>query len=272
MDLARLAIDIMNALGGPGIALVLAAEAVFPPVPGEVLLPFAGVSAADNGDPMIVPILWTTLGSVLGGLVVYGVGRALGLERTRALVARLPLLEGHDVDVAVRFFDRFGFPAVTIARFVPMVRTFISIPAGIERMPLWLFALATALGSGIWNAAFVIAGYLFGQAGGEALEAFVRIYSSIVGGLGLLAAIGFFTQRYRRRRPRSSERQNRREHPDRAEGANRAEGTDRAEGERPAERGDRAGHADRAELMESADRADARPDSPAPSGPPTLSE
>lgn len=200
MDLAGIAIELMQALGGPGIALVIAAEALFPPVPGEVLLPFVGVSAAANGQHWAIPILWTTLGSTVGGLGVYAVGRALGLERTRALIRRLPLLEAHDVDVAVRFFDRWGFPAVAIARFVPMVRTFISIPAGIERMPVWLFALATALGSGVWNAAFVIAGYLFGQAGGEALEAFVRIYSAIVGGLGILAGIGFLTQRYRSRR------------------------------------------------------------------------
>lgn len=205
MDLAALAVRIMELLGGPGIALVLAAEALFPPVPGEVLLPFAGVTAAANGEPIWVPIFWTTLGSVVGGIGVYAVGRALGLHRTRRLISRLPLLEEHDVDVAVRFFDKYGFPAVAIARFVPMVRTFISIPAGIEKMPLWLFALATGLGSGIWNAAFVVAGYLFGQAGGETLEAFVRIYSSIVAGLGILAGIGFLTQRWRSRRADGAE-------------------------------------------------------------------
>lgn len=200
MDLTRLAVDLMERLGGPGIALVIAAEAIFPPIPGEVLLPFTGVAAAQSGDHVLLPLFWTTLGSVLGGLVVYGVGRALGRRRTRALVARLPLLESHDVDVAVRFFERHGFPAVLLARFIPMVRTFISIPAGIDAMPVGLFALATGLGSGIWNAAFVITGYLFGQAGGEALEAFVRIYSSIVAGIGLLAGIGVLTQRWRRRR------------------------------------------------------------------------
>lgn len=200
MDLTRIAVDLMELLGGPGIALVIAAEALFPPIPGEVLLPFTGVAAARHGQHVLVPIAWTTLGSVVGGFGVYAVGRALGLQRTRALIARLPLLEIHDVDVAVRFFQRYGFPAVLLARFVPMVRTFISIPAGIEAMPLGWFALATGIGSGLWNAAFVIAGYLFGQAGGETLEGFVRIYSVIVGGLGLLAATAFLTQRGRRDR------------------------------------------------------------------------
>lgn len=200
MDIAGFAIHLMELLGGPGIALVIAAEALFPPVPGEVLLPFAGVSAAADGQHVLVPIAWTTAGSVLGGLGVYAVGRTLGLERTRRLVRRLPLLEDKDVDMAVRFFDRHGFPAVALARFVPMVRTFISLPAGIERMPVALFALATGLGSGIWNAVFVVAGYLFGAAGGETLEAFVRIYSSIVAGIGILALLGLLTQRLRSRR------------------------------------------------------------------------
>ena len=114
-------------------------------------------------------------------------------------MVRLPLLESKDVDMAVRFFDRYGFPAVAIARFVPMVRTFISIPAGIERMPVALFAAATGLGSAIWNAAFVVAGYFFGVAGGEALEGFVRIYSVIVAGFGIIAGIGFVVQRMRTR-------------------------------------------------------------------------
>ena len=202
--MTALAIHLMELLGGPGIALVIAAEALFPPVPGEVLLPFAGVSAAAQGQNVMVPILWTTTGSVLGGLGVYAVGRALGLERTRRLVRRLPLLEDKDVDTAVRFFARFGFPAVAIARFVPMVRTFISVPAGIERMPVAWFALATGLGSGVWNAAFVVAGYLFGTAGGETLEAFVRIYSTVVGGIGILALLGLLTQRLRSRRDRAA--------------------------------------------------------------------
>ncbi|HEX7350425.1 DedA family protein [Brachybacterium sp.] len=207
MDFTAWAISLMEFLGGPGMALVIAAEALFPPIPGEILLPFAGVSAAANGQHVLVPLLWTTLGSVLGGLGVYAVGRALGLRRTRAVVRRLPLLEERDVDTAMRFFERWGFPAVVLARFVPMVRTFISIPAGIERMPVGLFALATAVGSGIWNAVFVVAGYAFGQAGGEVLEGFVRIYSTIVAGIGVLAVIGLVIQRLRaRRRARDSAR------------------------------------------------------------------
>lgn len=200
MDITAWAIGLMELLGGPGTALVIVAEALFPPIPGEILLPFAGVAAASDGQHVLIPLAWTTAGSVIGGLGVYAVGRGLGLRRTRAVIDRLPLLEQGDVDMAVRFFDRWGFPAVVIARYVPMVRTFISIPAGIEKMPVGLFALATGLGSGVWNAVFVIAGYAFGQAGGDALEGFVRIYSVAVAGAGLLTAAGFIARRLRARR------------------------------------------------------------------------
>lgn len=202
MDFTSWAIALMELLGGPGTALVIAAEALFPPIPGEILLPFAGVTAADQGQHVLVPLAWTTAGSVVGGLGVYAVGRTLGLRRTKAVVRRLPLLEEHDVDAAMRFFDRWGFPAVAIARLVPMVRTVISIPAGIERMPVWLFALATGLGSGVWNALFVVAGYAFGQAGGETLEGFVRLYSGVVAAIGLLAVIIVAVRRLRTRRER----------------------------------------------------------------------
>lgn len=202
MDFTAWALALMELLGGPGTALVIAAEALFPPIPGEVLLPFAGVAAAADGQHVLVPLAWTTLGSVVGGLGVYAVGRILGLRRTRAVARRLPLLEERDVDAAMRFFDRWGFPAVAIARFVPMVRTVISLPAGIERMPVWLFALATGLGSGVWNALFVVTGYTFGQAGGEALEGFVRLYSEIVAVLGVIAVIVVVVRRVRAGRER----------------------------------------------------------------------
>ena len=202
MDLTAWAIALMDLLGGPGTALVIAAEALFPPIPGEILLPFAGVAAADDGQHVLVPLAWTTLGSVVGGLGVYAVGRALGLRRTKAVVRRLPLLEERDVDAAMRFFDRWGFPAVAIARFGPMVRAVLSTPAGLERMPVWLFTLATGLGSGVWNALFVVTGYAFGQAGGELLEGFVRLYSGVVAAIGVLAVLVIVVRRMRTGRGR----------------------------------------------------------------------
>ncbi|MCS6711516.1 DedA family protein [Brachybacterium sp. EF45031] len=200
MDITELSMDIIRTLGGPGIALLLAAEALFPPIPGEVLLPFVGVTAAAEGRGVLAPILWTTTGSVLGGLGVYGIGRGLGLRRARGLADGVPLLDPADVDTAVRFFDRHGTAAVITARFVPVVRTFISVPAGIERMPVALFALATGIGSGIWNGVFVTVGYLFGTAGGDALQRFVQIYSTVLAVIAAVAIAGFVRRRLRDRR------------------------------------------------------------------------
>src|SRR5699024_11304419 len=94
MDLTAWALALMELLGGPGTALVIAAEALFPPIPGEILLPFAGVAAAESGQPVLVTLAWTTLGSVVGGLGVFAVGRDLWLPRTRPAVHRSPPLEG----------------------------------------------------------------------------------------------------------------------------------------------------------------------------------
>lgn len=157
------AIDLMEKLGAPGAGLAVALENLFPPLPSEVILPLAGF-AANRGDlGLISAILFTTLGSVIGALALYGVGAALGRERTRALAARLPLVKLADIDKAEEWFNRHGAKAVLIGRLVPVVRSLISVPAGVERMTMSLFLVLTALGSGIWNTALIVAGYALGE-------------------------------------------------------------------------------------------------------------
>jgi membrane protein DedA with SNARE-associated domain len=161
--LAGWAIDLMEMLGAPGAGLAVALENLFPPLPSEVILPLAGF-AANRGDlGLVSAILFTTLGSVVGALALYGVGAALGRERTRALAARLPLVKVADVDKAEEWFNRHGAKAVLIGRLVPVVRSLISVPAGVERMTVPLFLALTALGSAVWNAALIIAGYALGE-------------------------------------------------------------------------------------------------------------
>src|SRR5690606_20487964 len=108
-------------------------------------------------------LLWTTIGSVTGALLLYGLGAWLGRRRLRAIVARVPLMKLSDVDRAEAWFARHGGKAVFFGRMIPIVRSLISIPAGVERMPLGRFLLLTAAGSAIWNTAFVMAGYLLGE-------------------------------------------------------------------------------------------------------------
>ncbi|UVE93710.1 DedA family protein [Dietzia sp. B32] len=152
----------MDALGGPGAAIIVGLENVFPPIPSEVILPLAGFSAAQGTFTLAGAIFWTTLGSVLGALLAYGLGFWLGAERVRTLFRRVPLIQVEDFDKAEGWFSRHGNSAVFFGRMVPVVRSLISIPAGVERMNPALFLLLTTAGSLLWNSLFVVGGYLLG--------------------------------------------------------------------------------------------------------------
>jgi membrane protein DedA with SNARE-associated domain len=184
------AIDLMEKLGAPGAGLAVALENLFPPLPSEVILPLAGF-AANRGDlGLVSAILFTTLGSVVGALALYGVGAALGRERTRALAARLPLVKVEDIDKAEEWFNRHGAKAVLIGRLVPVVRSLISVPAGVERMTVPLFLALTALGSAVWNSALIVAGYALGEKW-HVVESSVGVLQYVVLA-GAAAAVAWF--------------------------------------------------------------------------------
>jgi membrane protein DedA with SNARE-associated domain len=155
-------VQLMGALGAPGVGVAIALESVFPPLPSEAFLPLAGFAAARGEMSIAAAVLWSTAGSLAGALVLYGLGAWLGLHRLRAVADRMPLVDGADVDKADAWFHRYGTWAVFFGRMVPMVRSLVSIPAGTTRMPLVRFALLTTAGSLIWNTVFVVAGYLLG--------------------------------------------------------------------------------------------------------------
>jgi membrane protein DedA with SNARE-associated domain len=161
--LAGWAVDVMQALGGPGAGLIVALESFFPPLPSEVILPLAGFTASRGDLSLAGALAWSTAGSVLGALGLYWLGAGFGRVRVRRLAHRVPLVEVADVDRAEAWFARHGGKAVFFGRMVPLVRSLISIPAGVERMPLLRFAALTALGSAVWNSGFVLAGYWLGE-------------------------------------------------------------------------------------------------------------
>lgn len=160
--IAGWAVGVMGALGGPGAGLIVGLENVFPPIPSEVILPLAGFSAAQGRFSLAGAIFWTTLGSVLGALLAYWLGHRLGATRVRALFGRVPLIQVEDFDRAEGWFTRHGNASVFLGRMVPVVRSLISIPAGVERMNLPVFLLFTTAGSLIWNSLFIVGGYLLG--------------------------------------------------------------------------------------------------------------
>jgi membrane protein DedA with SNARE-associated domain len=191
-------VAVMSALGGPGAALVVAVENVFPPIPSELVLPLAGYSASRGVFSLAEALFWTTLGSVVGSLIVYAVGARLGRDRARTLVARLPVVRISDVDAAEAWFAKRGLAAVFLGRMVPLVRCAVSLPAGVERLHLGWYILLTTAGSLIWNGLFVTAGYLLGSEW-SLVEGYVGIVQYAVLGAVLLAIAWFVAHRLSRR-------------------------------------------------------------------------
>ncbi|MFJ6629980.1 DedA family protein [Streptomyces sp. NPDC091376] len=186
--------SLMDTLGAPGAGIAVALENLFPPLPSEVILPLAGFAAATGRMDLLDAVLWTTLGSVVGALALYGVGALLGRDRTVAIAARLPLVKATDIERTEAWFARHGTKAVFLGRMIPVFRSLISVPAGIERMPLPVFLGLTALGSALWNTAFVLAGYALGDNWSE-VTGYVDAYAKVVLVSALAAVVLFVTLR-----------------------------------------------------------------------------
>ncbi|RCG28203.1 DedA family protein [Sphaerisporangium album] len=193
------AIGLMEQLGAPGAGLAIALENLFPPLPSEVILPLAGFTASRGDMSLLDALVWTTLGSVVGALALYAVGALLGRDRVVAVASRLPLVKVSDIEKTEAWFGRHGRKTVFFGRMVPLFRSLISIPAGVERMPLVPFTLLTTLGSLIWNTIFIMAGHLLGD-NWSLVETYAGILSKAVIGLVVLAVAVFVAVRVRDRR------------------------------------------------------------------------
>ncbi|MGK9221898.1 DedA family protein [Microbacterium barkeri] len=180
----------MDVIGPYGAGVAIAAENLFPPLPSEAILPMAGLAAHRGAFALWEAILWTTVGSVVGALLLYGIGVWFGVDRLRRIAERLPLVSGEDIDRTVAWFHRHGGKAVFLGRFVPIFRSLISIPAGVVRMPVWRFALLTAAGSVIWNTVFILVGWYLGS-GWHIVEQYMDVVQNVVI-VGVAAAVVWF--------------------------------------------------------------------------------
>ncbi|MBQ1084327.1 DedA family protein [Nocardiopsis sp. B62] len=192
-------VGLMEVLGGPGVGLAIALENLFPPIPSEAILPTAGFAASRGELGLVEVLVWATVGSVVGALALYGLGAWLGRERFRALASRVPLVKMADIDRTEAWFERHGPKAVLLGRVIPIFRSFISIPAGIERMSLPLFLGLTTLGSAVWNTLFVLVGYHLGEQW-HIVEGYVGVGSRVVLGLVAAAVVWFVVRRVLERR------------------------------------------------------------------------
>ncbi|WP_432057616.1 DedA family protein [Streptomyces sp. bgisy022] len=198
--IAGWAADLVDALGAPGAGLFVALENVFPPLPSEIILPLTGFAAGQGEMSLASALFWTTLGSVVGAVVLYGVGALIGRDRMYALWARLPLVKTSDLRRTEEWFARHGTKTVLLGRMVPIFRSLISVPAGVERMPVPLFVLLTTVGSLGWNSVLVLAGYVLGDQW-DRVGAYVGVLSKAVLVLVLVALATYVTVRLRGRGP-----------------------------------------------------------------------
>ncbi|MEU8246881.1 DedA family protein [Nonomuraea sp. NPDC048916] len=192
-------IELMESLGAPGAGLAIALENLFPPLPSEVILPLAGFTSSRGEMDLLGVLAWTTAGSVVGALALYWVGALLGRERTLALAARIPLLKVSDIAKTEAWFLKHGRKTVFFGRMIPIFRSLISIPAGVERMPLGVFTALTTAGSLIWNTIFVLSGYLLGE-NWSIVETYVGVGTNVVIAVVTLAILVFLGVRLSERR------------------------------------------------------------------------
>lgn len=161
--LTGIAADVIDAIGELGVGVLTFTETVFPPIPSEIVLSLGGFLAYRGDLTLVWVIIAATIGAVLGALVLYGLGAVFGEERARSWLTVLPLVEASDYDKASSWFRRHGPPVVFFGRFIPIVRSLVSLPAGAQHMPLARFLVLTTAGSLIWNTALVGAGYALGS-------------------------------------------------------------------------------------------------------------
>lgn len=159
-------VEIMTSLGYVGIGLLMFLENLFPPIPSELIMPLAGFTAAQGKMQLLPAIAAGVIGTVLGAFPWYYLGRVVSEERIKGWADRYGKwlgISGGDIDKANHWFDRHGKKAVLLCRLVPGVRTLISLPAGINAMPLLPFLLFSSIGTVLWVTFLTSAGYFLGN-------------------------------------------------------------------------------------------------------------
>lgn len=197
-------VSVMSEYGYFGIFLLIMLENVFPPIPSEVILTVGGFMTTTTTMTIPGVILASTAGSVVGAAVLYGVGLLLDVERLEKIIDKYGSwlrVKKQDIHKADAWFDRFGIWTVFFGRLIPLVRSLISIPAGMSNMKFWLFISFTTLGTLLWNTVLVFVG----EAVGENREQIMRqleLYSNLVYALivlGAIAAVWYYAKKIRAR-------------------------------------------------------------------------
>ncbi len=160
-------VEIMNNYGYVGVFFLIMIENLFPPIPSEVILTFAGFMTINSNLSFLGVIIFSTLGSLIGAIVLYFIGKLLDKERLIKIVkskyGKILKIKPKDIEKADKWFDNKGNKTVFFCRFIPVVRSLISIPAGMSDMPIIKFVVYTLFGSLIWNTALIYIGAFAGE-------------------------------------------------------------------------------------------------------------
>lgn len=189
-------IEVMNDFGYIGICLLIMIENLFPPIPSELILTFGGFMTIDSTMSIIGVIIASTIGSMVGAVILYYLGKILNKERLIKIVTskygRLLQVKPKDIESADKWFDKKGNKTVFFCRFVPVVRSLISIPAGMSEMPMGKFLIYTLIGSTIWNTVLVCVGAFAGNYKDAILNAIDNVSNIILILIVVVFVIGVF--------------------------------------------------------------------------------
>jgi membrane protein DedA with SNARE-associated domain len=184
---------VLESFGPTGVGLLIALETILPPIPSELVLPLAGFLAREGTMNVVLAWIGATVGGVVGALALYWLGAWLGYERLHRLAGHrwFFVASQKDVDRGCALFEKHGSWVVAGARCVPVLRSVVSLPAGMTRMPLPKFLALTSAGTGVWNAGFIAAGWFLAEKWQRVDEytgpVGLVVVALIVVGLGVLA-------------------------------------------------------------------------------------
>ena len=152
--------SIINKYGYFGITFLIALENLIPPIPSEVILSFSGFISKSANLNILLIIISSTIGSLLGALILYAISYFIGLNLYNLKFFNICGLKKDKCEKSINHFKKNGYKSIFFGRFVPIIRSFISIPAGISKMNLFLFTILTSIGSFIWNTIFILTGFI----------------------------------------------------------------------------------------------------------------
>ncbi len=187
-------IEIINKFGYLGIVSLITIENFFPPIPSEVILTFGGFATTISNITVIGVIIASTVGSVIGAVILYLLGRVLSVEKlekfSESKFGKILGLEKADIEKSVSWFDSKGKYAVFFGRFIPIIRSLVSVPAGMAKMAMLPFLILTTIGSLIWNTALILLGRLAGESWGKVAGCIDGYSNIILIGFGVLFVFG----------------------------------------------------------------------------------